>query len=309
MPPVQGEDKALRRAPSWRKRFRPRDPHGRASLSTAADTLPATFRASTVGPVPPPPSPRKKITPEGERQARRDETRRGGAGRGGAGSANAAAGGRAPPASFTLTNPLLCVPRRLSTPSPDGRGAETGDPSSADLLLLSPPPTPGPSRLCPRLGVRGPGPGHRRSAPAVRRLKASPRPWLAGRPCCSSADRTPCSACPYCFLRLWALRAYRHAADTLQPVSRGVAPNSLRKCLSLSLSQLAPTISMDTCSPPSGTSHSPARPASSCLVSQARIALTVLLVPLTPRAPSLLSQNILVYPSGSRYPKSTVCPL
>ncbi|XP_070623802.1 liprin-alpha-4 isoform X7 [Bos indicus] len=60
-----GEDKALRRAPSWRKRFRPRDPHGRASLSTAADTLPATFRASTVGPVPPPPSPRKKITPEG----------------------------------------------------------------------------------------------------------------------------------------------------------------------------------------------------------------------------------------------------
>ena len=39
------------------------------------------------------------------------------------------------------------------------------------------------------------------------------------------------------------------------------------------------------------------------------LALTVLLVPLTPRAPSLLSQNILVYPSGSRYPKSTVCPL
>ncbi|XP_069401216.1 liprin-alpha-4 isoform X3 [Ovis canadensis] len=59
-----GEDQALRRAPSWRKRFRPRDPHGRAPLSAAADTLPTTFRASTMGPVPPPPSPRK-ITPEG----------------------------------------------------------------------------------------------------------------------------------------------------------------------------------------------------------------------------------------------------
>ncbi|XP_068842464.1 liprin-alpha-4 isoform X10 [Capricornis sumatraensis] len=58
-----GEDQALRRAPSWRKRFRPRDPHGRAPLSAAADTLPTTFRASTMGPVPPPPSPRK-ITPE-----------------------------------------------------------------------------------------------------------------------------------------------------------------------------------------------------------------------------------------------------
>ncbi|ELR56478.1 Liprin-alpha-4, partial [Bos mutus] len=70
-----GEDKALHRAPSWRKRFRPRDPHGRASLSTAADTLPATFRASTVGPVPPPPSPRKKITPEVQTAgARRLET-------------------------------------------------------------------------------------------------------------------------------------------------------------------------------------------------------------------------------------------
>ncbi|XP_042112802.1 liprin-alpha-4 isoform X7 [Ovis aries] len=59
-----GEDQALRRAPSWRKRFRPRDPHGRVPLSAAADTLPTTFRASTMGPVPPPPSPRR-ITPEG----------------------------------------------------------------------------------------------------------------------------------------------------------------------------------------------------------------------------------------------------
>ncbi|KAB0342286.1 hypothetical protein FD754_019212 [Muntiacus muntjak] len=58
-----GEEKGLRRAPSWRKRFRPRDPHGRAPLSAAADTLPAAFRASTVGPVPPPPPP-KKTMPE-----------------------------------------------------------------------------------------------------------------------------------------------------------------------------------------------------------------------------------------------------
>ena len=92
------------------------------------------------------------------------------------------------------------------------------------------------------------------------------------------------------------------------PSPRGSLPTHCANAF-LSLSQLAPTISTDTCSPPSGTSHSPARPASSCLVSQARIALTVLLVPLTPRAPSLLSQNILVYPSASRYPKSTVCPL
>ncbi|XP_065794247.1 liprin-alpha-4 isoform X6 [Muntiacus reevesi] len=59
-----GEEKGLRRAPSWRKRFRPRDPHGRAPLSAAADTLPAAFRASTMGPVPPPPPP-KKTMPEG----------------------------------------------------------------------------------------------------------------------------------------------------------------------------------------------------------------------------------------------------
>ncbi|KAB0377142.1 hypothetical protein FD755_011586 [Muntiacus reevesi] len=58
-----GEEKGLRRAPSWRKRFRPRDPHGRAPLSAAADTLPAAFRASTMGPVPPPPPP-KKTMPE-----------------------------------------------------------------------------------------------------------------------------------------------------------------------------------------------------------------------------------------------------
>ncbi|OWK17501.1 hypothetical protein Celaphus_00013399 [Cervus elaphus hippelaphus] len=58
-----GEEKGLRRAPSWRKRFRPRDPHGRAPLSAAADTLPAAFRTSAVGPVPPPPPP-KKIMPE-----------------------------------------------------------------------------------------------------------------------------------------------------------------------------------------------------------------------------------------------------
>ncbi|XP_059944459.1 liprin-alpha-4 isoform X9 [Mesoplodon densirostris] len=59
-----GEDKVFRRAPSWRKRFRPRDHHGSAVLSTSAETLPVGFRVSTLGPLQPPPAPPKKIMPE-----------------------------------------------------------------------------------------------------------------------------------------------------------------------------------------------------------------------------------------------------
>ncbi|XP_045312386.1 liprin-alpha-4 isoform X3 [Leopardus geoffroyi] len=59
-----GEDKVFRRAPSWRKRFRPRDPHG-GLLGASAETLPAAFRVATLGPLQPPPAPPKKITPEG----------------------------------------------------------------------------------------------------------------------------------------------------------------------------------------------------------------------------------------------------
>ncbi|KAM9000791.1 liprin-alpha-4 isoform 3-T3 [Sarcophilus harrisii] len=57
------DDKVFRRAPSWRKRFRPRDPHG-GMLSTSAETLPTSFRVSTLGPLQPPPAPPKKMLPE-----------------------------------------------------------------------------------------------------------------------------------------------------------------------------------------------------------------------------------------------------
>ncbi|XP_055224596.1 liprin-alpha-4 isoform X10 [Gorilla gorilla gorilla] len=60
-----GDDKVFRRAPSWRKRFRPREHHGRGGmLSASAETLPAGFRVSTLGPLQPPPAPPKKIMPE-----------------------------------------------------------------------------------------------------------------------------------------------------------------------------------------------------------------------------------------------------
>lgn len=51
---LQAEDKVFRRAPSWRKRFRPRD------LSAGV------LGVSPLGPLQPPPAPPKKITPEGE---------------------------------------------------------------------------------------------------------------------------------------------------------------------------------------------------------------------------------------------------
>ncbi|KAM6219211.1 liprin-alpha-4 isoform 6-T6 [Rhynchocyon petersi] len=60
---TQGDDKVFRRAPSWRKRFRPRDHHG-GMLSASAETLPAGFRVSTLGPLQPPQAPPKKIMPE-----------------------------------------------------------------------------------------------------------------------------------------------------------------------------------------------------------------------------------------------------
>ncbi|XP_077859413.1 liprin-alpha-4 isoform X31 [Macaca mulatta] len=60
-----GDDKVFRRAPSWRKRFRPREHHGGGGmLSASAETLPAGFRVSTLGSLQPPPAPPKKIMPE-----------------------------------------------------------------------------------------------------------------------------------------------------------------------------------------------------------------------------------------------------
>uniref|UniRef100_A0A674J5D8 PTPRF interacting protein alpha 4 n=1 Tax=Terrapene triunguis TaxID=2587831 RepID=A0A674J5D8_9SAUR len=60
-----GEDKAFRRTPSWRKRFRPRDVHSIDMLSGSAETLPAGFRATALVPLPPPSAPLKKMPPEG----------------------------------------------------------------------------------------------------------------------------------------------------------------------------------------------------------------------------------------------------
>ncbi|KAM9211898.1 liprin-alpha-4 isoform 8-T8 [Dugong dugon] len=69
-----GDDKVFRRAPSWRKRFRPRDHHG-GMISASAETLPAGFRVSTLGPLQPPQAPPKKIMPEaGTAGAQRLET-------------------------------------------------------------------------------------------------------------------------------------------------------------------------------------------------------------------------------------------
>ncbi|XP_012368445.1 liprin-alpha-4 isoform X2 [Octodon degus] len=59
-----GEDKVFRRAPSWRKRFRPRDHHSGGLLGASAETLPAAFRVSTLGPLQPPAAPPKKMLPE-----------------------------------------------------------------------------------------------------------------------------------------------------------------------------------------------------------------------------------------------------
>uniref|UniRef100_A0A8C0ZY10 SAM domain-containing protein n=1 Tax=Castor canadensis TaxID=51338 RepID=A0A8C0ZY10_CASCN len=70
-----GEDKVFRRVPSWRKRFRPRDHHSGGMLGTSAETLPAGFRVSTLGPLQPPPAPAKKMMPEaGPAGAQRLET-------------------------------------------------------------------------------------------------------------------------------------------------------------------------------------------------------------------------------------------
>ncbi|KAM9613489.1 liprin-alpha-4 isoform 10-T10 [Trichechus inunguis] len=58
-----GDDKVFRRAPSWRKRFRPRDHHG-GMIGASAETHPAGFRVSTLGSLQPPQAPPKKIMPE-----------------------------------------------------------------------------------------------------------------------------------------------------------------------------------------------------------------------------------------------------
>uniref|UniRef100_UPI00398F7C8E liprin-alpha-4 n=1 Tax=Pristiophorus japonicus TaxID=55135 RepID=UPI00398F7C8E len=58
-----GDDKSFRRAPSWRKRFRPREVHGIAMMAGSTETLPAGFRVTAMS-APPPSVQPKKLQPE-----------------------------------------------------------------------------------------------------------------------------------------------------------------------------------------------------------------------------------------------------
>ncbi|XP_067913217.1 liprin-alpha-4 [Heterodontus francisci] len=58
-----GDDKSFRRAPSWRKRFRPREIHGITMMAGSTETLPAGFRVTAMS-TPPPSIQPKKIQPE-----------------------------------------------------------------------------------------------------------------------------------------------------------------------------------------------------------------------------------------------------
>ncbi|XP_078276784.1 liprin-alpha-4 isoform X8 [Rhinoraja longicauda] len=60
-----GDDKSFRRAPSWRKRFRPREFHSIALMAGSTETLPAGFRVTAMASPAPPVQP-KKIQPEGK---------------------------------------------------------------------------------------------------------------------------------------------------------------------------------------------------------------------------------------------------
>ncbi|XP_062921652.1 liprin-alpha-4 isoform X5 [Mobula hypostoma] len=58
-----GDDKSFRRAPSWRKRFRPREVHGITMMPGSTETLPAGFRVTAMSSPAPSVQP-KKIQPE-----------------------------------------------------------------------------------------------------------------------------------------------------------------------------------------------------------------------------------------------------
>ncbi|XP_048467791.1 liprin-alpha-4-like [Rhincodon typus] len=58
-----GDDKSFRRAPSWRKRFRPREIHGITMMPGSTETLPAGFRVTAMSSPAPSVQP-KKIQPE-----------------------------------------------------------------------------------------------------------------------------------------------------------------------------------------------------------------------------------------------------
>ncbi|XP_051890485.1 liprin-alpha-4 isoform X14 [Pristis pectinata] len=58
-----GDDKSFRRAPSWRKRFRPREVHGITMMAGSTETLPPGFRVTAMS-TPAPSVQPKKIQPE-----------------------------------------------------------------------------------------------------------------------------------------------------------------------------------------------------------------------------------------------------
>lgn len=143
----------FRRAPSWRKRFRPRDPHGGGMLSASAETLPAGFRVATLGPLQPPAAPSKKILPEGEGPAARARSCVGpwAAGQGGAG---ARCGGGGLPADWGraaltgqgvgATNPPFCVLPGRDRPQPGWRGRRDWRPPRFGPTPADPASRPGP---------------------------------------------------------------------------------------------------------------------------------------------------------------------
>lgn len=258
----------FRRAPSWRKRFRPRDHHSGGMLGTSAETLPVGFRVSTLGPLQPPPAPPKKIMPEGEC----------GAGRGLPPAAWGQAGWRGARPRLRCTNAAvgraltraLCVLPPLPTPaSRDGGGSETGALHGPDLLLLTPhPPAPGLTGVCPRLGVSGPGRGCARP-PCLR----------PGPPC---RRRTLAAAPPGLpFPLRFVLGRMLHLPAALPGTT-----STYRTCLSLfSLSSLPLSLRTHAlCLPGLATA-----PRVGALVSQAQPALTPPARSLSPLAPSLSS--------------------
>lgn len=268
----------FRRAPSWRKRFRPRDHHSGGMLGTSAETLPAGFRVSTLGPLQPPPAPPKKIMPEGECQA----------GNGFLPAPWSRAGWRGARPRLSCTNAAvgrtltraLCVLPPLPTPaSRDGGGAETGALHGPDLLLLTPPLS---------------RPGSDGGAPPARGKWA--RLWL--RSPVLPPPRTALPPPPRCSIARLALpaslRAWPHAAPTRYPPRE---PPSLTEPVSLfSHSSLPLSLRTHALRLPGLATA----PRAGVLVSQAQPALILPARSLSPLAPSLSSVTFQL-PRNSEY--------
>lgn len=147
----------------------------------------------------------------------------------------------------------MCSPAAADSCQPGRRGRRDWSPPRFGPTPADPPhpPAPGLTGVRPRLGVSGPGCGCAR--PSCRRPdRPAAAPSLQHHPACPSRFASCLAAC----------RTY--------PLPAPGTTFTHRACLSL-LSQLTPTISTDTCSPPSGTSHGPSR--AGVLVSQAQPAL------------------------------------